>query len=189
MNIAMNQIILTLLFFLTAGAYAEDTQLKLYRPYGEAEGQIVPRATITLQGQCSEQSQLIVREDAWRCIADQKIYDPCFSQENPTLHTLICPSTPWTEDSVQIEVTGPLNEEQRVSLDMSRTFPWAIELHNGARCIAVTPGQLYDSMSVRYQCSGDNQLLGYVQRCKPEWTMLEKTAEGVRTVSLKKVWF
>lgn len=177
------------LSYSTFGVAAEDTVLKLYRPYGEAVDQIVPVVKQTVTGQCTGPSQRVVRKDAWRCLASGRVFDPCFAQEDPRQLSVICPSSPWSADSVQIALSARLNSEGHHELDMSRTFPWAIELVNGEYCQAVDPGTFYDSMPIRYHCTMDNDLVGYLQRCKAIWSMLETTPHGVITVDLKKAWF
>lgn len=170
-------------------AVAEDTVLKLYRPYGEATGQVMPAIKKNLTGHCLTQSRIIVREDAWRCEASGKIYDPCFVKAGHNRTEALCPQSPWVGDSVQINVPLPLNNEQNEPLDMSRTYPWGVELASGERCLAIDSTQLYEEMPVRYRCTNKNLLVGYLQRCKTTWSMLEKTPQGVVTVELAKAWF
>ncbi|MDI1351466.1 MAG: hypothetical protein PSV35_01650, partial [bacterium] len=74
----MQRVLLMLLCLYSLAASAGDTVLKLYRPYGEAIEQIVPVIKTKISGQCDAQSRLIVREDAWRCQAQGRIFDPCF---------------------------------------------------------------------------------------------------------------
>lgn len=179
-----------LLFFLCSVAFAaEDTLLKLYRPYGEATGQVSPQVKKTIPGVCYAQSQLIIREDAWRCIAEGKTYDPCFVKSGLNRKEALCPKSPWNGESVQILVKDPLNNDQNIPLDMSLTYPWAIELTNGEHCDAINSGEIYDNMPVRYQCAKKHYLVGHLQRCKPTWSMLEKTPKGIETVELSKAWF
>lgn len=185
----IQRVLSVLLFFCSLIVFADDTVLKLYRPFGDAVDQVSPSVKMVLQGQCDVQSQLIIREDAWRCQAEGKIFDPCFVKLASNKMEAVCPQSPWVGDSVQINVTTPLNNDSHMTLDMSRVFPWAVELVNGERCQAVEPTELYDSMPIRYHCSNQNRLIGYLQRCKPVWSMLEKTPEGVSTVELKKAWF
>ncbi len=55
--------------------FSQDTELKLYRPFGE-NNQLAPIVVKeTIAGQCWQQSQRIKRQDAWRCSAQGKIYD------------------------------------------------------------------------------------------------------------------
>lgn len=185
----MQRVLLVSLFLATFLANSADTVLKLYRPFGEVTEQIVPIVKNQLVGSCQGQSQLIVREDAWRCTAAGKSYDPCFAQLSNNKHQLICPQSPWVGDSVAIEVATPLNNASHETLDMSRVLPWGIELANGEHCKAVSSNEIYDDMPVRYQCSNQNVLVGYLQRCKSVWSMLEKTPDGVVTMDLSKAWF
>ncbi|BCA96470.1 hypothetical protein TUM19329_28310 [Legionella antarctica] len=185
----MQRVLLVLLFFCSFLVSADDTVLKLYRPYGEVTDQTVPVVKNKISGQCTTQSQLILREDAWRCMADGKIFDPCFVKPSNSKTEVICPQSPWVSDSVQIEVGSPLENENHVTLDMSRVYPWGIELANGEHCEAIEPNEVYDSMPVRYRCSNQNILIGHLQRCKATWSMLAKTSEGIVTVYLKKAWF
>ena len=185
----VQRVLIVLLFFCSFFVSADDTVLKLYRPFGDVRDQIAPIVTNKLAGQCVGQSQLIVREDAWRCQAEGKIFDPCFVKMAGNKKQAVCPQSPWTADSVQIDVHSPLNNENHTTLDMSRVFPWAIELANGEHCQAIESNEVYDAMPVRYRCSNHNLLVGYLQRCKTVWSMLEKTPEGVITVELSKAWF
>ncbi|MFT4060585.1 MAG: hypothetical protein QM652_13705 [Legionella sp.] len=168
---------------------ANGTLLKLYRPYGDVIEQAAPVIKKTVQGHCLGQSRLIVREDAWRCEADGTIYDPCFVKTGNKRTEALCPHSPWVGDSVLIKMSSPINNEQNKTLDMSRAYPWGIELTTGERCLAIHLEEFYEQMPIRYRCANHNVLFGYLQRCKNVWSMLEKTPEGVVTVKLTKVWF
>lgn len=185
----MKRVLWALLGIYSFAVMADDTVLKLYRPFGDVEEQIAPVVKRTIAGECDSQSQLSVREDAWRCQAEGRVYDPCFVKTGKGPNAALCPSSPWAADSVLIEVSIPLINEHHSPLDMSRSFPWAIELINGEHCQAIEASQSYDSMPVRYQCTMHNRLLGSLQRCKAVWSMLEKTSDGVMSVDIKRVWF
>ncbi|RUR12053.1 hypothetical protein [Legionella sp. km772] len=182
------RVLLVMLLFYSFMALAADTVLKLYRPFNRDDGQqlLIHKQ---INGECSGQSKLILREDAWSCQADGQIYDPCFIKSGPNQMSLLCPNSPWSNENVQINVASPLSNEEHQVLDMSRTYPWAIELTNGDHCQAIELGESYDSMPVRYHCSGENRLVGTIQRCNPVWSMLEKTPDGVVTRELKQAWF
>lgn len=186
----MLQRVLLILCCLSAfSAMADDTVLKLYRPFGDVVDQAALVVKQRQPGDCYAQSQLIVREDAWRCRVGGKTYDPCFAKAGTKGAEILCPESPWVGDSVQVELNGVLNNDQHTSLDMSRTYPWAVELVNGERCQAVESSVVFDGMPVRYRCSGQNVLVGYLQRCKAAWSMLEKTPTGVASVQLRRAWF
>ena len=185
----MQQVLFLLLFLCSFLAEANDTVLKLYRPYGDVIDQVAPQIKSTLSGHCLTQSQLILREDAWRCEAKGTTYDPCFVKAGNNRTQALCPQSPWVGDSVQIKVGAPLNNAQHQTLDMSQAYPWAIELSNGERCLAIHSTELYDEMPIRYRCTKENLLVGHLQRCKSVWSMLEKTPQGVVTVELVRAWF
>jgi hypothetical protein len=181
------RVLLILLIFYSFLVSADDTVLKLYRPFGD--GSHALKITKQLQGRCDMQSHLILREDAWRCQAQGTTFDPCFTKVGTKQTSVLCPSSPWSTENVQINLASPLNNEEHQVLDMSRTFPWGIELINGDRCQAVEATEHYDSMPIRYHCTSNNSLLGTIQRCNPVWSMLEKTSQGVVTTALRKAWF
>jgi hypothetical protein len=185
----MQRVLFVTLFFISTIALAEDTVLKLYRPFGDVTEQAPVLVKSNLKGHCFAQSQLILREDAWRCQAEGKVYDPCFAKETGKNKEVVCPQSPWIGDSVRIVVNEQLSNVFHKPLDMSRTYPWAIELINGEQCLAVNSGEVFDSMPIRYNCSDKHVLIGYLQRCNPVWSMLEKTPKGVVSVNFRKAWF
>jgi hypothetical protein len=166
--------------------YAEDTQLKLYRPFGEVN-QIIKEKQ---EGPCWQQSQRIKREDAWRCMVKDKVYDPCFIKQFGSKKEAICPESPWASNSVALDLTNPADNSQHAVLDMSTTYPWAIELSSGEKCLAVDEGGVFDGLPVHYQCDTQNVLIGHLQRCKSLWTILQRRGDGqVETVNITKAWF
>lgn len=185
----LRKVVFSLFFICCSLATANDTLLKLYRPYGEAAEQTPLQIKSTLTGDCFSQSQLIIREDAWRCSAGGTIYDPCFIKFGPNRTQALCPKSPWNGDSVLLQLKQPLNNEVNKTLDMSRAYPWGVELVNGELCKAVNSEKTFDQLPVRYQCTKENYLVGHLQRCKSLWTMLEQTPAGIRTVEINKAWF
>ena len=185
----MQRVLLLLFLFGQFSQLAADTVLKLYRPYGEVVNQVQPMIKRKIAGNCFAQSQIIQREDAWRCRAGEQFFDPCFVKATGTKLEAICPQSPWVGDSVAIVVNTPLQGEQHVHLDMSRAYPWGIELVNGEFCQAVQTNEIYDSQPIRYRCTHQHVLFGSLQRCKPVWSVLEKTVDGVRNVEISRAWF
>ncbi len=185
----MQRLVFCFLFFCSFQLTAADTVLKLYRPFGESIDQAKPVIKHVVDGTCLGQSKLILREDAWRCQAQGATYDPCFVEGSGKKTDLLCPQSPWIDESTQIHLNNPLPDITLSPLDMSEALPWSIELNNGETCQAIDTKELFDGMPIRYRCSNDNYLVGHLQRCRAVWSMLEKTSKGVVTVDLKKVWF
>lgn len=177
-------IFFTIIF--SAPLFAEDTDLKLYRPFDDAMSLIIKEK---IKGQCWQQSQRIKREDAWRCVAETQIYDPCFIKEYGSQKEAVCPKSPWLKDSVQIKLDKPVDNSAHLSLDMSEAFPWAMELATGEKCQAVDEGEVYDGLQVHYLCDNQTVLVGRVQRCNPQWSILHRTTNGVQTATISKAWF
>ena len=173
----------------SAPLLAEDTELNFYRPMTEGAEQTPLQIVAYKRGECSMQSQLIKREDAWRCVAEGKTYDPCFVQRFGSHLNAVCSESPWSTQGVQITVANPLDNSQHETLDMSRAYPWAVELINGEKCQAIETSESYDGLPVRYRCEKQATLIGHVQRCENTWKMLQHAANGVETVELKKAWF
>lgn len=170
-------------------AFAQDTELKLYRPFEKKPLQAPITITKTLSGQCWQQSTKARREDAWRCLAEGRVYDPCFVKQYSQHKKVICPQSPWVGNSVEITVATALDDSQHESLDMSRAYPWAIELTNGEHCEAVDSNQDYDGLPIRYHCSQQKVLIGHVQRCANTWKILQHGRDGVSTVKIARAWF
>ena len=169
--------------------FAADTELTHYRPLIESTNYSAVVIATKKTGECRLQSQLIKREDAWQCVAEGKVYDPCFVELYGSHLEAVCPESPWLKNAVQIIVSAPLDNKQHESLDMSRTFPWAVELTSGEKCQAVATTAQYDGLPVRYHCEGNSELIGHVQRCDSMWKMLQHASGGVDTVQISRAWF
>jgi hypothetical protein len=182
-------VVILLMLFVSTALQAKDTELKLYRPF-ESVSQSILDGQHALTGVCSQQSQRIKREDAWRCLAEGKVYDPCFIKQYGSHQQALCPQSPWSQEGVLLTLSSPVDNSQHAKLDMSRTYPWGIELVDGEKCLALDEGSYTEGLPIHYQCTNLTQLIGHLQRCKVEWTMLHKAMEGqVDTVVIAKAWF
>lgn len=179
-------VLIVLIAILSFSTFAKDTELKLYRPFVDEATVIIKQKLI---GECWQQSQRIKREDAWRCVAEKKVYDPCFVKPYGSQKIALCPQSPWEAESVEINMATSVDSSQNAALDMSEAFPWAVELTTGERCLAVNAGEEYDGLQVHYRCNSSTILIGRVQRCSSLWKILQKNAHGVSTASVEKAWF
>lgn len=167
----------------------EATELKLYRPFAEGSLEKPLIIQTTLQGECSKPSRRLRREDTWQCEAAHITFDPCFIKQYSNRRQAICPKTPWDARAVTLELSHPADNHHRVSLDVSKSFPWAIELSDGMKCLKIPLGTTFEDLPVRYHCANQSQLFGFIQRCKSPWTMLQNSQGFVHTVSIKRAWF
>ncbi|WP_419420567.1 hypothetical protein ACNVED_04495 [Legionella sp. D16C41] len=183
------QVTLIFAIFFVSLSYA-DTEIKLYRPFGDVVEQQPLVIKATYSGVCWQQSRRIQREDAWRCQVQDKIYDPCFVKQFSAFKQAICPQSPWNGASVLINLPAAVNNSQHSQLDVSKTYPWAIELNTGERCEALDKEAMYDNMPIRYRCNNQTELLGHLQRCKSTWTILQRDKNSqITTVIVTKAWF
>lgn len=166
------------------GGVWADMEIKYYSPYSGESMQILK----TMKGHCYGQSEKIKREDAWRCQTDTQTLDPCFSSMKQS-NKVFCPVSPWTTQGILLEDVGVLDLVNQQKLDMSVTYPWAIELENGERCEAVHSGEMISGLPLLYRCSSGAFLVGYIQRCKPTWQILYKGKGELEKVTMKVVWF
>lgn len=175
----------------SSSVMAAETQLQFYRPFTDTNKHIIPKADISLEGKCLKQSELIAREDAWQCEAQGKIYDPCFVKPYGHMNEAICPESPWVAESVRINVSSSVDNTTHKTLDMSRNYPWAVELESGVKCQAfLSKVASYDGLPVRYFCSDKSSLLGHLQRCSSSWKILQHTERPeLNTVAIEKAWF
>ncbi|WP_131780902.1 hypothetical protein [Legionella gresilensis] len=183
------QVTLIFVIFFTALSYA-DTEIKLYRPFGDTIAQEPLVVKETYPGDCWQQSQRIKREDAWRCQVQNKIYDPCFVKQFGSHKQAICPQSPWNGVSVLLNLPTAVNNSQHITLDVSKAYPWAIELSTGEKCQALDREEFYDNMPIRYHCNNQTELLGHLQRCKSTWTILQRNKSNqIEKAIVTKAWF
>ena len=181
-------VILSLLF--AAVCHSQDTDLRLYRPFNSNPDQVSVQINKTVSGWCWEQSHADNRKDAWRCMVGNKIYDPCFVKSHGEKKQAVCPNSPWQSEAILITVENSLNPATHKSLDMSKDYPWAIELLDGTQCqTLVDSQQTHDNLPVRYHCNNQSFLIGHLQRCKGLWQVLQKQGDSVSTVSIKRAWY
>ena len=169
--------------------FSMDTELRLYRPMTETTSHFSAETVDKKSGECFGQSHRIRREDAWYCVADGINYDPCFVERFGSHLNAVCIKSPWVQTGLQITVATPLDNHLHEILDMSQTYPWAIELTNGEKCQSTESSVLYDGLPVRYQCDRNTVLIGHVQRCSSTWKILQHGPQGVVTAEIARAWF
>lgn len=177
----MRVMLMLFLACFAACVFAHETELTFYRP-----GQAVEK---NITGECAEQSQHIKREDAWRCKANERIYDPCFISSSSTKQA-ICFKSPWVTEAVLIHLKSQVSPQNFLPLNMAETYPWALELSTGEKCVAVHSHKSIDGLPVRYRCEKQRVLFGHLQRCKANWSILFQDASGeIDTIDIAKAWF
>lgn len=108
-----------------------STIVKVYNPTGFRADEVVP-------GSCWTGSLAAQRAGAFRCTADNSIYDPCFSTDS----SVACPiGEPDKNKGVMLTLTEPLPtppEAWENPPDLDNPQPWYMELAGGGICGVLT---------------------------------------------------
>ena len=186
-----------LLLAIAAAASSEPkTQIVKYVPKGPGSG--------VKEGHCWTESIAIAsRPDAWRCMAGNEIFDPCF--ELPGGGGVLCnPNPARKEPGIELKLTEPLPKRSFLSGQAAETYKggWLVELDDGTTCNPVTgAGGLVEGKALTYYCESPPDasvvLLDDFDTRKPLW-MAEKAAlspksnkpkpPGIKRVPVKTVW-
>jgi hypothetical protein len=186
----MRALILLIIGLLSNPLLSQDTELIYYRPFTATSKHISPQVKFHLKGNCYGQAKTIKREDAWQCTVEGKVYDPCFVKDNGSHKSALCPNSPWSAESTEIQVEYSLEDNNHEVLDMSKTYPWVVELVDGIKCQAILDQPPYDNMPIHYVCEDKSFLMGRLQRCASPWSILRKSSgNALQFIELAKAWF
>jgi len=143
-------------------------------------------------GSCWSASDVLNRVDAWRCTADNSIYDPCFSIPGNG-QAVICDTSPLSDSTgFKLNLTESLPARGSVS---PVTPAWAFELADGTDCIFMGGATAsFEGKRVNYSCSDGWVILGELQegqvwtarkvRLSSDFSFIEESVQ----VFIKKVW-
>lgn len=168
------------------------TEKRLYRAYGDVHQQTQASTALAPMSDayCDSTSLLSNRADVRRCHIGQVILDPCFVDADKPSQQLKCIQTPWSTEYRLLNNVAFLTAISEKQLDMSKDWPWGIELISGERCLRSTNSLKFQGQTIRYHCQNQEDLFGYIQHCKEPWSMLLKKRNGeVVSVALRRVWF
>jgi hypothetical protein len=112
----------------------DATVVTKFTPYSAA-GALTASVAAHGTGRCWTGSIVVPVAGAYRCLVGNDIADPCFSPPRPsTPVTVACLPDPWSGARV-ITLTEPLPVGPPIG---NAARPWAVQLANGARCVAST---------------------------------------------------
>lgn len=129
---------------------AQQTTMKQFAPLDE-HGALVVDAQPAGSGSCFATSIAVPLAGVYRCLSANTILDPCFAPEQESSPaTVVCFADPWSSGRI-LTLTGALPSYDP---DLTDGNPWAIQLSNGARCVAVTGAvPVLDGVALTYQCA------------------------------------
>ena len=178
----------------SAGATAQTTRVKIYRPLDG--GDLVPTLHFTKQvsGSCFAGSAADPRSDAWRCSVGNALIDPCFS--DPKAHTWVaCPAdgTPFGLGVTRLHLTKPLPEKRRNHGTAGEGNPWAVRLAGGQVCTFLTGATFsFHGKRVNYGCTKTMFLAGSPNfSSSPTWKITfgtSRTGQPKTAVILVAAW-
>ena len=121
-----------------AGAHTSSafdaTVVTRFTPYSAA-GALTASVSAHGTGSCWTGSIVVPVAGAYRCLVGNDIADPCFAPPRPSAPmTVACLPDPWSGARV-VTLTAPLPVVRPIG---NSARPWAVQLANGARCVAST---------------------------------------------------
>ena len=178
---------------------SRETDAIIYRPVAP-DGSPTIHITSTADGRCWEGSQVVLHSEAWRCIDQNEILDPCYTAG---YEEVVCPTQgPWTGKGVDLHLEEPLssfhgNTEAGTSQPTEK--PWALELTDGTRCIFAQGATSVEAgLRQNYLCWRGTErypkglsLFGEPERSPPLWTIYGGTesASQLTKHAIATAWF
>lgn len=172
---------------------AQGTTIQLFAPYrpgGLASGL---RIEANVNGYCWVGSEMLLgRPDAWRCTANNRIYDPCFAADSTATTPLACAADPWAGSVTLLTLTAPLPRDRvNTAAGMTRN-PWALQLANGARCqLLAGASATIAGMRIGAACSDGSQIVGDPDRSAGRWRVyiLRDGDPSLTTEDVVTAWY
>ena len=157
-----------------------------FTPYSAA-GALTVAVQSQASGYCWTNSITVALSGAYRCLVGNDIADPCFVPPQPsTPATVACLADPWS-GARMVTLTHALPSTDPIG---NAANPWAVQLANGARCVAVTGTvQRVDGVSLNLQCAG-GALAGGLDRTGRKWRVKygRATGAGLTLVDVVAAW-
>ena len=155
-------------------------------------GVVVPSVQ-TMSGSCFTSSAVTERDDAWRCLVANTIYDPCFSSEF-AFGVVVCP-IPWNNTGIEIQLATPLPKASGHVAPSRKLQPWAIQTDSGADCVlaSVAGPRPIHGRHLNYFCGAKSKLglWGFPDRTAQPWTIFSAPLNArvlSHRVAIRRAW-
>jgi hypothetical protein len=174
-----------------AQAAAVRTKTHIYEAF-TAKGKAAIHITKTVDGSCYIGSIAAARDDAWRCISGNILYDPCFSSAMAK-GIVLCVVAPWQRSGVKMKLTKKLPKPYAGKPSTSG-LPWGIQTTAGLKCVFATGGTAaIGGVRANYGCTtGKDWLWGSPSRKSQPWTIYIAPFDAKKLSARTKIaiaWF
>jgi hypothetical protein len=158
---------------LPAGA-TTSTRVAIFNPWASTELRHGFVVSGNVKGACGMHSLVSQRPDAWRCYADDDMYDPCFARSSHT-YTVACAEGPFSKRITLMTVTAPLTDTVILTGKLwglrLRGGPWGLRLVSGDTCVfAQGATDAVAGERLNYACRKTGWIIGVPDRLAPIWT-------------------
>ena len=156
------------------------TKVVIFAPWSSSGLRAGFRVASKVHGSCWIHSIARNRADAWRCMAGNDIYDPCFAG-SPQKNIVACPEGPFSNDVVLLHDAKPLDGKPDwiVRRLQPKGQPWALRLTNGDTCAFETGAtDVVGGQRMNYACAKSGWIVGFVNRSSKSWTAESVSAPG-----------
>jgi hypothetical protein len=109
---------------------------------------------------------------AYRCVAGNFLYDPCWAERADT-PTVLCLPFPWSVTVIRLDVDAPLTA---IPAATGTSEPWGLELAGGQRCVLLQGAHsLFGDRVIDYYCNSRLSLLRGLTRGAAVWSAASVT--------------
>jgi hypothetical protein len=166
------------------------TQTHIYQAFS-GSGRPSVRITSILRGSCWSDSLAAGRDDAWRCMSGNYIFDPCFSSPKAQ-GVVLCVVSPWNRSGVEIVLTKRLPNPY-AGRPSTTGLPWAIQTFTGLKCeLATGSTTAVGSRRANYGCNSNEWLWGAPLRSSEPWMIYAAAVDAKhlsKRVKIAVAWF
>ena len=157
-----------------ASADGARTVVRVLSPFGVDGLHRDLSVTARLVGTCwSGSASAAGRLDAWRCMAGNRVFDPCFRA--PGGLRVACVSSPFSHSVTLLSLDSPLARENGEA--SIRRQPWALRLANGAKCTFLTGASSSEGgMRANYGCT-KGTVFGDIDHSGSTWQVYYATSQ------------
>lgn len=170
------------LLLLLAGAVATGLPTAAARNFSTQIIRYVPSqvATTTIEGRCWTNSIAAARPDAWRCMAGNEIFDPCFEAADG--RSVVCNPNPAKGfGGFGLRLKEPLPKPDLPATAVVGGGVWLVELADGTLCSPATGARgVVDGKMITHYCESpadgaDTVLLDDLTTAGPQWVAEKAT--------------